>query len=208
MNKNNALVGLLILLIGASIYFLSLALASYLAPDISTDFELAEMPVEDPVILRAPPAPPTPEEKAARRDLRGINIDAGSVGDKMLNFLLSEKMDFSREMYEIKYHQFDNQQQPKSDLQQELILLATIMNAYNSLEIELVAHTHDAGTWDDQQAITASRAENIKQFLVNQGIASKRMNASGYGATYPIADNTSDRGRALNERIEVLIRAL
>lgn len=208
MNKNNLLVGLLILLIGASIYFLSLALTSYLIPDTSSDFELAEIPVEEPVILRAPPAPPTPEEKAARRDLRGANIEAGSVGDKMLNFLLSEKMDFSREMYEIKYHQFDNQQQPKSDLQQELILLATIMNAYNSLEIELVAHTHDAGTWEDQQAITASRAENIKQFLVDQGIASKRMNASGYGATYPIADNTSDRGRAMNERIEILIRAL
>ncbi|GAB5552586.1 MAG: hypothetical protein Sapg2KO_21770 [Saprospiraceae bacterium] len=208
MNKNNLLVGLLILLMGASIYFLSLAITSYLTPETSTNFELAEMPVEDPVVLRKPPAPPTPEEEAARRDLRGVNIESGSVGDKMLNFLLSEKMDFSREMYEIKYHQFDNQQQPESELKQELILLATIMDAYNSLEIELVAHTHDAGTWDDQQAITAIRSENIKQFLIEQGIASKRINASGYGATYPIADNTSDRGREMNERIEVLIRAL
>ncbi|MEM6376940.1 MAG: OmpA family protein [Bacteroidota bacterium] len=208
MNKNNLLVGLLILLIGASIYFLSLALSSYLAPPSNPSFEFAEAPEEAPALLREPPAPPTPEEKAARRDLRSANIETGSIGDKMLNFLLSEKEDFSREMYEIKYHQFDEQQLPENDLQQELILLSRIMSAYNSLEIEVVSHTHDAGTWDEQQATTASRAENIKQFLVDQGIASKRISASGYGATYPIADNTSDRGRAMNERIEILIRAL
>lgn len=208
MNKNNLLLVLLVLLIGASIYFTSLALGLFFTPDTSASFEMAEMPTEETPVLRRPPTPPTPEEKAARRDLRSAHLETGSVGDKMLNFLLSEKRDFSREMYEIKYHQFDAQQGPQDQLQQELTLLAQVMNAYSSLEIEVVSHTHDAGTWDSQQALTASRAENIKQFLVDQGIAPKRISASGYGATYPIADNTSDRGRTINERVEVLIRAL
>jgi hypothetical protein len=208
MNKNNLLVILLIALIGLSIYFLSLALGSYFRPVPAATFSDFEMPAEEIPLLRQPPAPPTPEEKAARKELRAANIEAGSVGDKLLNFLLSAKMDFSREMYELKYHHFTPEQSPRDSLQQELVLLAQIMGAYQTLQIEFVAHTSDIGTWDTQQELTAARAENIKQFLVDQGIAFARITASGYGATYPIADNTSDRGRQMNERVEVLIRAL
>jgi outer membrane protein OmpA-like peptidoglycan-associated protein len=208
MNKNNLLVVLLLALIVGAIYFLSMALEQiFFAPSTTSyAFEEEYIPADpEPVI---PPQPPTPEEEAARRDLKNSTILSGTAGDKLFNFLLSEKRDYTRELYELKYHQFDNQETPKDSLQLELNELAKVMNAYLGLKIEVISHTDGTGDWNVQQKTSALRADNIKAFLVEKGVDAAQINTTGYGDSYPIADFDTERGRAMNKRVEIVIRGL
>jgi len=47
-----------------------------------------------------------------------------------------------------------------------------------------------------------ARAEKIKAYLVSQGVDASRLNTAGFGDEKPIADNSSDAGKAKNRRIE------
>lgn len=208
MTKSNLLVVLLLILILGAVYFFSKALGQifFSQPDSAIIYEDEYDPSEPEPTL--PASPPTPEEKAARQELRNSDILPGTVGDKLLNFLLSGKRDFSRELYEVEYPEFDAKQQPVDSLLLELSELAKVMQAYQNLKIEVVAHTSGIGDWDTQQKISGQRADHIKAYLVKQGLNSKRITTTGYGATYPIADVDTERGRQMNERIEIVIRRL
>ena len=93
-------------------------------------------------------------------------------------------------------------------MEAELDHLAAILLAYSNLKIEVVSHIQDQGNWEKEQDITASRSEGIQKYLIDAGLDNVRISASGYGASRPIADNTSERGRQLNERTEIIIRGL
>ena len=153
-------------------------------------------------------APLSPELEAARKALRALPLEEGSVADKLLNFLLSEKRNFYRELYEFKNHEFTAEQQPSTALEAELKHLGQVLLAYPKLQVELTAHTSQEGSWEDQQNRTQERVDGMKAFLVEMGVETDRLSTSSYGASRPIADEYSDRGKQMNERAELLIRSL
>ena len=51
------------------------------------------------------------------------------------------------------------------------------------------------------------RAEAIANRLVGNGVDDRRVAAIGFGEGYPVADNDSTRGRQLNRRVEILLKA-
>jgi outer membrane protein OmpA-like peptidoglycan-associated protein len=53
--------------------------------------------------------------------------------------------------------------------------------------------------------LSQRRAESVKAYLVNQGVASTRLAASGNGEGSPVASNDSATGRQQNRRVEVVI---
>jgi outer membrane protein OmpA-like peptidoglycan-associated protein len=55
------------------------------------------------------------------------------------------------------------------------------------------------------QTLSQHRADSVMFYLVQQGIRSGRLTASGMGETRPIADNLSESGRQQNRRVEVVI---
>ena len=55
------------------------------------------------------------------------------------------------------------------------------------------------------EALSANRAYTVKAYLEEKGVDGKRIWAKGYGPNKPIADNTSEEGRAKNRRTEFLI---
>jgi len=209
MNKNNLLVVLFLLMIVGAIYFFSRAVEEVLYPESSVPMRYEETTPEAATIEPAPPPePPTPEEKAARRELRDGRIMPGTAADKLLNFLLSGKRDFSRELYELRFHQFDAQQTPTDSLVLELEQLARILNAYQGLELEIASHTSGTGSLKSQRSIAEKRADQIKTFLGSKGVADNRIKTIGYGASYPIADSDTPRGRQMNQRVEIIISRL
>jgi outer membrane protein OmpA-like peptidoglycan-associated protein len=70
---------------------------------------------------------------------------------------------------------------------------------------EVAGHTDDTGTPELNRQLSEARARAVVSWLVARGVDSKRLSARGYGATRPIADNTSEEGRARNRRVEFLI---
>lgn len=76
-----------------------------------------------------------------------------------------------------------------------------------SINIEIQGHTDNVGSAKDNEALSANRAFTVKAFLEEKGVVGKRISAKGYGASKPIADNSSEEGKAKNRRTEFLIKS-
>jgi outer membrane protein OmpA-like peptidoglycan-associated protein/tetratricopeptide (TPR) repeat protein len=74
-----------------------------------------------------------------------------------------------------------------------------------NLKIEIQGHTDNVGNPKDNDALSVNRAFSVKSMLEELGINGNRIDAKGYGAKKPIADNRTEEGRAKNRRTEFLI---
>lgn len=81
--------------------------------------------------------------------------------------------------------------------------LSALMQRYPAFRVRIAGHTDATGSADMNLRISRERATAVATQLVARGIDRERIIATGYGATQPIADNTTDAGRARNRRIEV-----
>lgn len=76
-----------------------------------------------------------------------------------------------------------------------------------SLKLSIVGHTDDRGPAAYNQSLSERRAAAVRAALLARGLgkdADARLTASGRGAAEPIADNTTDDGRAKNRRVELI----
>jgi outer membrane protein OmpA-like peptidoglycan-associated protein len=73
--------------------------------------------------------------------------------------------------------------------------------------IEIQGHTDSTGTADYNQSLGEERAEAVRLFLNEQGVALNRMNTISYGETAPVADNKTKAGRAQNRRVNIVVMA-
>jgi OmpA-OmpF porin, OOP family len=64
-------------------------------------------------------------------------------------------------------------------------------------------HTDNQGTAAMNQKLSESRAASVIEWLSAHGVAANRLAPKGFGATQPVADNTTENGRALNRRVEI-----
>ncbi|CAN5282921.1 hypothetical protein BH11PSE11_BH11PSE11_07610 [soil metagenome] len=71
--------------------------------------------------------------------------------------------------------------------------------------VTISGHTDNEGSDASNQTLSASRAAAVQSYFVAEGIALARLTAKGFGKTQPIADNSSEAGRARNRRVEVVI---
>ena len=55
--------------------------------------------------------------------------------------------------------------------------------------------------------LSRERANSVRNYLVNRGVSSNRINVAAYGQTRPIADNNSEYGRQQNRRVELTVNA-
>ena len=84
----------------------------------------------------------------------------------------------------------------------ELIRVAQIIKA-QKVKVEISGHTDSSGDPKKNQVLSRQRAESVRTFLIQQGCSADMLTAKGYGATKPIADNTTDEGKQLNRRVEL-----
>ena len=81
-------------------------------------------------------------------------------------------------------------------------LLATL-RADPAMRIELVGHTDNQGGSTYNLDLSERRAASVYAWLGQRGVERERLRSSGRGLLEPLADNDTDRGRALNRRVEV-----
>lgn len=85
--------------------------------------------------------------------------------------------------------------------------LASTLNQYNQNTITIAGHTDSVGNPNYNMNLSRDRANSVRNYLVNRGVASNRINVVAYGQTRPIADNNSEYGRQQNRRVEVIVNA-
>jgi outer membrane protein OmpA-like peptidoglycan-associated protein len=86
-----------------------------------------------------------------------------------------------------------------------LAKLAAFLNKYMDRNVLIVGYTDSIGGQDYNLGLSQRRADSVKIYLVQQGIDSSRLSASGQGMSSPVADNSSATGRQQNRRVEVVI---
>ncbi len=72
------------------------------------------------------------------------------------------------------------------------------------LKFEVQGHTDNTGTVAGNQKLSEQRAQAIVNKLVEMGIEANRLSAKGMGQSAPLADNSTDEGRAKNRRVEFI----
>ena len=85
-----------------------------------------------------------------------------------------------------------------------LAAVAQLMRAMPGWTLRIEGHTDTIGGAAANQALSQRRAEAVRDALSSQyALPAKRMTASGFGATRPVASNTTLEGRAANRRVEL-----
>jgi outer membrane protein OmpA-like peptidoglycan-associated protein len=74
-------------------------------------------------------------------------------------------------------------------------------------DVTIIGHTDNSGSDEYNNRLSERRAEAVKTFTINQGIGASRINTRGKGESEPIADNSTEEGKAKNRRVEIVIVA-
>lgn len=84
----------------------------------------------------------------------------------------------------------------------EINRIVQLMNENPDLKFSVEGHTDNTGSAAGNQTLSEARSQAIVAKLVEMGISADRLTASGKGQSSPIADNSTDEGRAKNRRVE------
>jgi len=93
----------------------------------------------------------------------------------------------------------------KEESVHELERLKKLLLDNPTMKIEISGHTDNVGSEAFNNELSLNRARAVYNYLVKQGIAPDRMVYKGYGFSKPIADNSTEEGRAENRRTSFTI---
>ena len=93
----------------------------------------------------------------------------------------------------------------KPGAREKLAKVAGILLAYPGLDIEVGGYTDNVGSDVMNQALSENRAGSVRDYLVQEGVATNSVSARGFGNTLPVASNENSSGRQQNRRVELLV---
>ncbi len=83
--------------------------------------------------------------------------------------------------------------------------VAQSMVQYPNSLVDVYGHTDSTGSAAYNLDLSKRRADSVARYLISRGVSSARLQTKGMGEDYPVADNTTPEGRALNRRVEIKI---
>ena len=84
--------------------------------------------------------------------------------------------------------------------------VAQVLNTYDQSIVDIVGHADSRGELAYNQTLSEQRASSVAGYLINRGVLRERLYVAGMGETAPIASNDTEQGRAMNRRVEIVIR--
>ena len=131
------------------------------------------------------------QEAELRRQTAGTGIDVVRDGDIIkLNLPDGVTFDFNRTELKPQFYPALNN-------------VAATLREYNQTMVEVSGHTDNVGSEAVNQRISEQRAQNVASYLIGQGLQRERFEVAGYNFRHPVADNSTEQGRALNRRVEI-----
>ncbi len=83
--------------------------------------------------------------------------------------------------------------------------VAQTLAAYPSTLIDVYGHTDPSGGDRINVPLSQDRAESVAAYLNQRGVNRARIATEGFGSSRPIADNSTEAGRAQNRRVELRV---
>jgi outer membrane protein OmpA-like peptidoglycan-associated protein len=86
--------------------------------------------------------------------------------------------------------------------------IANVLIRYGKTHLTIVGHTDNVGTNQYNQTLSEHRAQAVNDYLRNKGVLVQRLEFLGRGETAPRAGNTTEEGRRLNRRVEIIVEPI
>ena len=94
----------------------------------------------------------------------------------------------------------------RSDAEAKLAGVVEVLTATPEVLVRVVGHADSTGPEGYNLRLSLRRAEGVRTYLAEQGVAMERMDASGKGESEPLVSNRTRAGRAVNRRVEFLVQ--
>jgi OOP family OmpA-OmpF porin len=125
-----------------------------------------------------------------------VKVDAEAIG---------EEIDATGHMAIYGVHFDTNSAKIKAESAPVLAEIAKLLNSRLSLNILVVGHTDNQGTYEYNMNLSSQRANSVARYLAEQHrIDQDRMRSAGVGFLAPVATNDTPDGRAKNRRVELV----
>ncbi len=133
------------------------------------------------------------QEAELRRQMAGTGVDVVRQGDNItLNMPGNVTFGFDQSNIQPQFYPVLNN-------------VANTLRQYEQTVIEVAGHTDNTGAAAYNQQLSERRAQAVAQYLGGQGVNQQRIITVGAGMTRPIADNSTEAGRAQNRRVEITL---
>lgn len=150
-------------------------------PSVSNALNFAYYYIDDVSVKKSEPLMPIPVKDD---DLTRLTFETGKVVQLKNIFFDSDRSELL----------------PRSNV--ELDKLVQILRENPKMEIEIIGHTDNVGDFNYNMTLSRKRATQVMEYLIRNGIESKRLQANGFGSTQPIAPNELEETRQMNRRVE------
>ena len=132
---------------------------------------------------------------ALEQATRGTNVEVSRTADNQLKLNIPNDISFDTNSFSI-----------KPELRSVLDPFAASLHDDAAARIAIIGHTDNTGSDAVNNPLSVERAQSVRDYLVTRGVAATRVETSGRGEHEPIADNSTEAGRAKNRRVEIFLR--
>jgi outer membrane protein OmpA-like peptidoglycan-associated protein len=133
------------------------------------------------------------QEAKLRQQMAGTGVDVVRKGDN-ITLDMPGNVTFAFDSYQLN-PQFNS----------VLDKVAGTLVEFDQTVIQIAGHTDSVGSHAYNMKLSEQRAQSVKNYLTSRGVPAQRLHTVGAGPDYPVADNSTEAGRAQNRRVEITI---
>jgi outer membrane protein OmpA-like peptidoglycan-associated protein len=132
---------------------------------------------------------------AMEQATRGTGVEVSRTADNQLKVNIPNDISFDVNSAAI-----------KPQLRSVLDPFAASLKDDPNARLTIVGHTDSTGSDAVNNPLSVDRAQSVRDYLAARGVSPTRVEVAGRGEREPVADNTSESGRARNRRVEIYLR--
>jgi|GEM_PF-63203 len=132
---------------------------------------------------------------AMEQATRGTGVDVSRTQDNQLKINIPSDLSFDFGSDAI-----------KPEMRGVLDTFANSLRGDSDSRLTIVGHTDSVGSPAVNDPLSLARARSVRDYLAERGVSPSRISIEGRGEREPIADNSTERGRAQNRRVEMFLR--
>jgi len=132
---------------------------------------------------------------ALERTTRGTGVEVSRTSDNQLKLNIPADVSFDFDSAAI-----------RPAMRGVLDSFAAELRDDDSSRVQIVSHTDSTGSEAVNDPLSMARANSVRDYLVARGVPITHLQTAGRGEREPVAENTSDAGRARNRRVEIYLR--
>jgi outer membrane protein OmpA-like peptidoglycan-associated protein len=134
-------------------------------------------------------------KQAMEQATRGTGVEVSRTADNQLKLNVPNDISFDVNSANI-----------KPELRAVLDPFANSLRDDPNTRLTIIGHTDSTGSDATNNPLSVDRAQSVRDYLASRGVSSSRIETAGRGEREPVADNSTDAGRARNRRVEIYLR--